>query len=214
MKYLIFILAFTVSASAQLVNGTVENGTLVNANTSSGPSYLVNETFEGTGTPTGWSLFGSDADSTSPVLGGAQSLRSSTSLKFAEATSSLIGSVASLSVKFEFQVDAFTGDNYLVGIYNAGTSQISSSPLLLSDGRFTADFSTYSSAISTGTKYFCWAKFSVGGVAEWWVSTTDDRSMAPIHITSTWSGTISYVRLSSSGDVSFDNVKIAEADFQ
>lgn len=221
---LLFAIAFTVvgdSASRRrlLLKQRIAAG--------GGVTYLIDEDFEGTGTPSGWFLGGSaDYDYSATPLSGAQSLRAPASTDYGFSPS-LTPDLTTVWGKVEFKaetlpasfsevitvIDTGFNDNCEIYVNSSGTVTISTGSI----------FETTVSAMSAGTKYYIWFQFTRNGAADVWFNSSDTRpssvgnNHAGAGAGASNVGDIDSFRLgnaSGSQPVVFDNFKIAATEFQ
>jgi hypothetical protein len=157
-------------------------------NAAAGPSYLLSEDWEGTGTPSGWTHSTGDIlpDYTTTILDGAQSLYVPTP-RAADSPSFAAQSELWLYCMFRF-VNAPTSSNrYLLGLYNSGGSAVGlvavASSSLTPAVRHGTLTGSSGSDLALNTTYHLWFHWKKGtgsnGEAEAYISTTATRPGSP-----------------------------------
>jgi hypothetical protein len=191
-----------------------------------GPSYLIYENFEGTGTPAGWTITGSPNFAYTPAIVGAQSLR---------IYSASNGVVVSESPAFTGQSDVWlfgrfrinalnttSGDsqfqlrgaaNCLAGIYVQSNGDVK----FKVDG---SDSAASATTLSTSTNYYVWIHYVANGTSTLYVSSSSTRP------TSDGSGNVVLTKTSGSvnattaycyngyyaGDFVFDRIIVSSSE--
>lgn len=182
-----------------------------------GVTFLTDEGFEGTGTPSGWSAAGTpDYDFTGTVLAGSQSCEVAVG---EYALIVLAGDTPELWFKGKFRhvgtlpaiLDAFLGRD-------AGFSSADIHWFIFADGSASTDFVNGSAAGSfvANTTYYVWWRFTAGSTFEIWWNTSDSRS-GGTHLTGAANSVETqyiYLNPSASTAVIWDDVQLAESDFE
>lgn len=182
-----------------------------------GPTFLINETFEGTGTPTDWFTGGADFDSTTSPLAGAQSARADTG-EIIKAPSMNEGTYYG---KFLFRTNGFTDVSNIMEV-NDGSSSIFRI-LIETDGTVTIDTmvgptATTVATMAANTLYYVWFLYQKGsgsnGVYRVWFNTVNTKpadgsnnSAGGTDMTHTTNFVDWYMSLGGSATIDFDNVQ-------
>jgi hypothetical protein len=151
-----------------------------------GPSFIINEDFEGTGTPSGWFRGGAaDFDYTASPLAGSQSLRNATGSDYAVYLSGGVLNEAEVWGKLLFKPEALPSTFSQIFAVNDGSFNTVFQMVMNSSGTMTvADngagvFQATSDAMSAGTLYRLYWHYKKGtgsnGIAEGGFATTDVR---------------------------------------
>lgn len=188
---------------------------------------LVNETFEGTGTPTGWFKGGSaDFDSTASPLQGAQSLRLNTSADYANTPSIAEDEIWG---RFLYRPSSVTDTVNTLILDDAGFTQMMGISLYtdgtliaLDNGVGVFDFTT--DAMSANTTYYVWFHYKKGSGANAVIDVMFDTTCTtrPSVGSSKWAGgttgvstsDIEFAQFSSTGSIvyDYDDLQISNTD--
>jgi hypothetical protein len=175
---------------------------------------LVNETFEGTGTPSGWSSgTGADFDYTGLVLSGTQSLRANSAGSTVTANVNLGAGYDEIWTKWLVRVVTCPTNSRIFFFYDPSFSEGGVALFIFSDSTATVDFGTYQT-FNIGTTYYMWTHFHKNATSDIWWNTVDDRSTAT-HVTETANNLqAQYLVMgaANSMDIVFDNVQVADTD--
>lgn len=195
--------------------------------------YLINEDFEGSGTPAGWFRGGSaDFDSTAVVLAGSQSLSIDKTTSDYATYIGLSSDKSEVWGKMLFRRNASLPSAYsnFFGMSDAGFSYIfrvgllSTGVLVLDSGTI---YLTTSDSISVDTVIYIWFHFKKGtgsdAIAEIWWNTVNTRPITGGskyagatngNISSNVNSLLLYNETSDSSGINiFDNFQIAETEF-
>lgn len=186
-----------------------------------GITYLINENFEGTGTPSGWGGT-ADFDSTTSPLAGAQSLRVNNQTVQNEAAIDN----GDLWFKFLFKPNQLpTTDSDIFYINDASFNELGRI-IMETNGKLIATqdgiFEETSSALSSGTMYYVWVRYVKGSgsnsVVQVYFNTSDSRPSFGDSKTagaSNGSETANVTKLFLTFEhiADFDNVQVAATDF-
>lgn len=189
-------------------------------NTGGGTSFLLDEDFEGAGTPTGFDP-GPNFDYSAAPLQGLQSLRVVTASGHT-AFYSLASAESELYVKFLFRTESsLPGTSAEICALVADdlfTPRIA--PQLMSDGTMTLDFANFTVAtMAANTTYYVWVNYKVGsgttGRASAAFNTVDSKPTSGNNFTgddtATVSGTVQYIRWPSAGFNTANLIDVAQA---
>ncbi len=187
-----------------------------------GGSFIINENFEGTGTPSGWFLGGSsDFDSTSSPMNGAQDTRCPASSYVATPGSLALSEVY---VKYKYRFAALPAGNVTIASIVDTNVDVGLEVLLKPDGTVICNnpfqFFTTVSAMSANTTYDIWLHYKPSatvGAASFAFATAG--SSEPVSGNAFAGGTgntfytnlIDIIKLSSSGNTiqnDFDDVQL------
>ena len=190
-------------------------------------AVLVLEDFEGTGTPSGWSTYGTGIDfdySTSPApLSGSESLYINGAWNEVYAPS--FSAKSFVSIKFEFYKPSGLPTSTDEILHIRGSSFIQGYVFVQSTGRIGCrhgtvwDYGSAASVLTDDAKNYIWVDFTVGtgsdGDLKVYISPTDLKPVAPqVHITTGTAtldiDTISLFRSNGGMDHIFDNLQVAD----
>jgi len=192
------------------------------ATVASGPTFLVNENFEGTGTPSGWFIGGSgNPDSTSPAVSGAQSLKlSAATSDYGQLASEASGDELYFKCKVQFSTLP-SSTVLLLQFIDSGFSQIGGL-YIDSTGHLSIDLATFTtSGMSADTTYYLWVHIKKGtgsnAVLQCAFAETDSRPAWLGYSTGANTADVYRVKpnaVSGAGMVfSIDDVQVAAEDF-
>lgn len=184
-------------------------------------SLLIDETCEGTGTPTGWTDTGPvDWDETTTVLAGTQSMKQSNSAS-AVYTQKTITDSANLYAKFMWRVNSDTTDNRpVISFLTSGATELARLQVddtVLEAFHGTASNFSASSEYAADTTYYLWFEYEAGsgsdGVCNVYINTADSKPGAAscAITTGTSTGNVGIVRLGGGAyalDNWFDNIQV------
>lgn len=146
------------------------------------PTYLIDEGFEGTGAPSGWTSAGTpDWDYSAAALVGSQSLRLAVASSSAYKTFS---AGATRYAYFQFRLTTLTGSAIMLGLADTGVTDFTAALKITSAGVATlvtfgtgggGESSASATTIVTGTTYHVWLKALDSGTCELAVSTTGTK---------------------------------------
>ena len=193
----------------------------------SGPSFLIDEDFEGTGTPSGWGTTGSGTanfDSTTSPLEGAQSLRLTGTTNIISTTLTI--QEPELWWKFRYKPASLPSVTLRIPlIYDSAFNEIAKI-ILHTTGQLIVDgggiFELTTDSLSAGTEYWITGHYKKGSganaVLECGFSTTDTRPSSGSKYAGATNGTqtanTDLVLLGSGNIVAdFDVVQIATTTF-
>jgi hypothetical protein len=196
-----------------------------------GPSFIINEDFEGTGTPSGWFRGGAaDFDYTASPLAGSQSLRNATGSDYAVYLSGGALNEAEIWGKLLFKPEALPSTFSQCFLLNDGSFNTIFQMVLNASGTLTvADngagvFQITTDAMSAGTLYRLYFHYKKGtgsnGIAEGGFATTDVRPTSGTKYAGGTTGTptanaqeVGCTQASNSATWVFDNLQIATTTF-
>jgi hypothetical protein len=190
---------------------TIDNLQVASTDVFSGTSPdLINEGFEGSGTPSPWGG-GADFDYTGVVLSGSQSCR------VQSGQSATVNMGVGYTEVWQKNVIRFVTLSTAEQIVIADSSTAGTDGLVIfSDGSATMDFSSFSAVGSfvTGTKYYFWSHFKSSNTWEVWWDTVDNRSTAANHLTKVAAAADLQLYLwgASSNELVIDDVQISSTD--
>jgi len=190
-----------------------------------GPTFLVNEGFEGTGNPAGWSDSGGDFDSTVNPLVGAQSLRADSG----EGGLSTITPEATVYGKFRFRAVTLPATFTEILLVRDASFNATLAIILLSTGQLVVQSGgIYEQTVATmaaNTTYYVWFRVTPGtganSIARVWFLATDSKpSDGSNNSSGATNGSITtssqyflFWNSSSAIIVDFDTVQLAATDF-
>lgn len=209
-------------ASVKTINGL---------DSSAGITYLLNEDFEGSGTPSGWSVGGStDPDYTGIVLAGSQSLRYGNSASDYANYTSFPSEYAELWGKFMFRRPSSMPASFARLIEFVDISFNSLFKIILgSGGELVMDsgsiYDATTDTMSADTTYYIWWHYKKGtgsnAAAELWFDTANTRpttggnkyagGTAGNRTANAWG--FGLANDGSSGWMIVDNFQLAETEF-
>ncbi len=166
-KLLIIIIILLVSLPALATDEDVINVVVgIAPDVGGGPSYLVSEDFEGTGTPAGWTASGSpDFDYTTVHLSGAQSLYLGTNDQGAYTTFTS-GSSTYVRIMYQFAANPTPSSAFFLELRNGTTPlasvRIQNNGRLLVTSGGQEDYGSASTQLSTATPYYIWLEYTKG----------------------------------------------------
>lgn len=187
-----------------------------------GPSYIVNEDGEGTGTPAGWSDTGSvNWDFTSNVVSGAQALflNHSATANYTEFTTSAHNN---LYASAWFRTGGTpSAQKMIMGFYDGASNKLCSVELDDADWELLHGASnpkTTGNQQAASTWYRLWLEYEAGsgsnGVARLYISTTGAKPVSPTLSTTTGTAIAGAVKLRLGGTVynngmTFDDIRLS-----
>lgn len=183
-----------------VVTASVDDGTAVNATVTIGgvsdvftvtttavaASYIVDESFEGTGTPASWSdTLNANFDYTANPLSGSQSLRLGNGVNFSYATAPTFDAQAVVYASFMYRQEALDSTWYDILRMRSGPTDNVGLVTVSSTGTVRLNCGTAStistgSLISAGVDYYVWVKLDVTQKnVDFYISTTSTRPTSP-----------------------------------
>jgi hypothetical protein len=139
-------------------------------------TFLLNETWEGTGWPASWwTGSAADPDNTTSPLAGAQDLF----VQAAEATEfTLSPAQPTVYGKFLFKISSLTGYRHIVNISDSSFSDVfritseSGGALTVQAGGV---FETTGATMAINTPYYVWFRYTKGGESRVWFNSADSK---------------------------------------
>jgi hypothetical protein len=173
--------------------------------------YLVNQDFEGTGTPIGWTNSGGDLDYTGLVLAGSQSARM---LNTSGMVYNLGVGYDELWTKMRVRVVACSSSMGAFVWFSPAFDQVFT-VCVFPNNTLTIDFVTYA-PFNIGTTYYFWSHYHKNSPSDVWFSTTDNRSTATHLTTRAGNYQLQYPLFTTGvtvgNEVLYDNIQVAKTD--
>ena len=188
-------------------------------------SYLVDEDFEGTGTPTGWTGTATINYDYTPAIHGTESAKI-TDTGTTYVTTPDFAAQSDVWVFGAFNYSAVTADAIILYLRNATSGNAGYLSIRQSDMKIrfyhgTTSPSVGTTTISTGTTYYYWIHYIKGtgsdGVSQIYLSTTTTRPSSPELSATNGSGTydvehIRYYDWTATSDYIFDVVRVSATE--
>lgn len=190
------------------------------AYTVAGPSYLIEEDFEGTGTPSGWTIVGYDPDYTTGAMQGSESLRGSSAggTYTASKTFTAADEVWMYFIWKQTETGRYIGTLRTTANNGIALMQVEASGSYYTFHSGGVSVNTSGSLNWTsGTTVHVWirAKKGTGSNAEvdWYISSTSTRPGSPTAsiTTGNWTDQVDrvFLEMSNAGEVMYDRVLVS-----
>lgn len=144
--------------------------------TGGGPTFLLNENFEGAGAPAGFGGAGNFDYAVAPIQG-AQSWEVNNDT--GQGTSNFAAN-DEVWGKFRFKAPTLSAT---ITLFQSDAP--SCYAVIFTDGSMTTDFvnSAAAGSVVADTVYYCWFHYNGGTIWEIWIGTANDRDAATVHLT-------------------------------